>query len=312
VPARAHLTASPVAAGASSPQPPARARRLLLGAVLLTLTVALVAGCGGDDDAARGAGESAVSDAGPQHVHGLGVNPSDGDLYIATHRGLWRAPAGEARARRVGDVLHDLMGFTVVDADTFLASGHPDARHELPPQMGLQRSTDAGRAWSTVSLLGEADLHVLRAAGQRVYGVDSGTGSFLTSADAGRSWQQRTPPAQVFDLAIDPDDADRLVAATEGGLFASTDTGRTWRPRRDDLAGLLAWPTARRLYLVEGDGTVSRSDDGGRTFDRAGTVGAQPEAFAADGDRELYAAVHGGEVLASGDGGANWRTRAKP
>jgi hypothetical protein len=282
-------------------------------ALLLVLAAAALAGCGGTDDPAAPSGEDgAVSEAGPEHVHGLGVNPADGDLYIATHSGLWRAPAGEPRARRVGDVHHDLMGFTVAGPDDFLASGHPGAQDDLPPQLGLQRSTDGGRSWKTVSLLGEADLHVLRAAGERLYGVDSGTGAFVTSADDGRSWQQRTPPAAVFDVAVAPGAPERIVAATGRGLFSSTDTGRTWRPLGNDTTGLLAWPAEDALYLVDSDGTVSRSSGGGREFSRVGSVGAQPEAFAANGERELYAAVHGGEVLASSDGGANWRTRSTP
>jgi len=163
-----------------------------------------------------------------------------------------------------------------------------------------------------VSLLGEADLHVLRAAGARIYGVDATTGRFLTSADGGRAFEERSPPAGVFDLAIDPADADHVVVATERGLFASPDTGRRWRPLRGDLAGLLAWPSSERLYLVDGSGTVSRSSDAGREFERVGAVGSRPEAFAADGAGALYVAVHGGEVLASDDGGATWETRTAP
>lgn len=281
--------------------------------VLVAFAAAWVAGCGGNDDASTpAADDSVISDTGPQHVHGLGVNPADGALYIATHSGLWRARYGETKARRVGDVHHDLMGFTVAGPNEFLASGHPDAQHDLPPQLGLQSTADAGRSWKTVSLLGQADLHVLRAAGQRLYGVDSGTGALLTSRDRGRSWQQRTPPAPVFDLAVAPGNAERLVTATERGLFSSTDTGRTWRPLRDDIAGLLAWPAKKALYLVDADGAVSRSPDGGRQFKRVGEVGAQPEAFAANGGRELYAAVQGGEVLMSNDGGQGWRTRSTP
>jgi hypothetical protein len=58
---------------------------------------------------------------------------------------------GQSKATRVGDIYHDLMGFTVAGADSFLASGHPDAQHDFPPQMGLQRSTNGGRSWKTVS-----------------------------------------------------------------------------------------------------------------------------------------------------------------
>jgi hypothetical protein len=287
--------------------------RLLLAALLLTVAVVLLTGCGGDDEAPPAAPADGLASAGgPEHVHGLGINPADGDLYVATHTGLWRTPAGESRSTRVGDLQHDLMGFTVAGPDDFLASGHPDAREDLPPLMGLQRSEDGGRSWETISLLGEADLHVLRASGERIYGVDATSGRFITSADAGRSFDERPPPAPVFDLAIDPQDPARVVVATERGLFSSTDTGRRWRPLRDDIAGLLAWPAPDRLYLVQGDGTVSRSADGGRQFGRVGTIGTQPEAFTADGAHDLYAAVHGGEVLASGDGGANWQTRSTP
>jgi hypothetical protein len=285
--------------------------RVLL--LILVVIAGIAAGCGGsDDDAAPAGNDSLISDAGSQHVHGLGINPGDGDLYIATHSGLWRAPEGKTKATRVGDLRHDLMGFTIAGANRFLSSGHPDAREDLPPQMGLQRSDGTGESWNTVSLLGEADLHVLRAAEQRIYGVDSGTGAFLTSDNGGQSWDERTPPAPVFDLALAPGNADRLVAGTEQGLFASADTGRTWRPLRDDVAGLLAWPSTDALFLVEGDGTVSRSSDGGRKFERAGSVAAQPEAFAASGQRELYTAVHGGEVVMSTDAGKTWATRSTP
>jgi photosystem II stability/assembly factor-like uncharacterized protein len=232
----------------------------------------------------------------------LGINPADGALYIATHRGLWRAPEGLGQPQPVGDTRHDLMGFTVAGPDRFLASGHPGVPGDLPAQLGLQRSTNAGRSWQPVSLLGRADLHILRAAGQRVYGVDSGTGALLTSHDGGRSWDQRTPPAPMFDVAVAPGRSARLVAATEQGLFASADMGRTWRLLRDDTAGLLAWPAEESLYVVGADGAISRSSDGGRRFEGIGSVGAQPESFAAHGPRELYAA----------DGGATWQSRTTP
>src|SRR3712207_486131 len=116
-------------------------------AVLLLFAAVLVAGCGSDDESTRPAGrESLVSGDRPQHVHGLGINPADGALYSATHTGRWRAPDGETKASRVGEHYHDLMGFTVAGPNRFLASGHPGAQADLPPLMGLQRSTDGGRS----------------------------------------------------------------------------------------------------------------------------------------------------------------------
>jgi hypothetical protein len=194
-----------------------------------------------------------VGDPGPIHVHGLGVNPADGALFVATHTGLFRAPPGRLRAQRVGDRFQDTMGFTVTGPDRFLGSGHPDARDRLAPFLGLLRSTDAGRSWEPVSLLGERDFHVLEAAGERVYGYgtdfESRQASLLVSNDGGRSWQERTPPEPLISLAIDPDDPDSVVASGERGTYSSSDAGHGWRPLTDHT-GLLAWPRADALFLV--------------------------------------------------------------
>ena len=103
---------------------------------------------------------------GPVHVHGLGINPADGALFIATHTGLWRSGLGESKSVRVGDNNQDTMGFTVIGRDRFLGSGHPDFRTDLPPLLGLIESNDGGRSWEPISLLGQADFHVLRSAGE--------------------------------------------------------------------------------------------------------------------------------------------------
>ena len=271
----------------------------------LTLLSVLLSGCGSSAQDSPSAGAQAT-DSGPQHVHGLGINPADGALVIATHTGLFRAMPGERRARRVGDLYQDTMGFTVVGPDRFLGSGHPDARADLPPLLGLIRSEDAGRTWKPVSLLGKADFHVLRAADRQVYGFDSTRVRLLVSDDGGRSWDPRTPPEPLVDLAIDPRDARRVVASGEDRLFTSGDAGRRWRPLTRDRAGLLAWADA--LYMVDAEGRVHRSGDAGRGWQSAGSIRGQPAAFAANG-RELYVALHDGTVKRSTDGGRTWTVR---
>jgi hypothetical protein len=155
-------------------------------------------------------------------VHGLGVNPKDGALFIATHTGLFRAGPNSLRATRVGGRHQDTMGFTVVGPDRFLGSGHPDARDRLPPFLGLIASADAGKSWRPISLLGRSDFHVLEAAGARVYGFGSDYESrepqFLVSADGGRRWDKRDVPEPIVSLAVDPRDKDRLVASGESAL----------------------------------------------------------------------------------------------
>ncbi len=273
------------------------------------------AGCAGDEEPAAGpaAGEEAAPPPGADfaHVHGLGVNPSDGALLIATHTGLFRAAPGSPSAQRVGDSQQDVMGFTVVGADRFLGSGHPDPRAGGPPNLGLIRSQDAGREWQQVSLLGKTDFHVLRAAGRVVYGFDGSSGLLFVSRDGGRTWQERTPPAPLIDLAIDPGDDRRVVVATPDGLFSSPDGGKGWRPLDAQRVGLLAWSSDEALYLVGGDGAVAASADQGRSWKDRGTIGGQPAAFVADAD-DLYAALADGTVSASADGGRGWAVRARP
>lgn len=292
--------------------------RLLALALLLSATVALGA-CGDDSTVGAGAGETAeqpVPAAGDtkaelEHIHGLGIDPGSGGLYVATHYGLFRAAKNQTKLARVGESRQDIMGFSVVGPRRFIGSGHPDPGQNLPPNLGLIESRDGGRSFRNISLLGEADFHVLRSSAQQVYGFNGATAKLMVSADGGRTWQQRTPPAALFDLAIDPANSRRVVASTERGVFASPDAGKGWRPLLDDAAGLLAWPKAGNLYLIDGQGQVSRSSDAGKTFSPVGSIGAQPSAFVSHGD-DLYAALATGNVVRSTDGGASWAVRATP
>lgn len=79
------------------------------------------------------------------------------------------------------------MGFPVTGPGGFLGSGHPDLREPLPGRLGLIRSTDAGRSWLPVSLLGQAVLHALQAAHGQVYGYDATSSTVLVSVDGGAS-----------------------------------------------------------------------------------------------------------------------------
>jgi hypothetical protein len=260
-------------------------------------------------------GKPGSADPGPVHVHGLGVNPGDGALFIATHTGLYRVGEAETKAVRVGDSHQDTMGFTIVGSDRFLGSGHPDAREDLPPLLGLIESTDEGRSWEPISLLGEADFHVLRSAGERVYGYDVTNDRLMVSSDAGRAWAQVDRPAPLVDLAADPADSNHVLAAAAGdasqGLHESHDGGRSWE-RISDRVGLLAWPVPERLLLVDGGGDVFLSTDGGRRFERRGAIGGEPAAFLGRSAGEFYAALHDGTIKRSTDGGASWTVHSAP
>jgi hypothetical protein len=304
---------------APPPHDPAMSR----GLILLALVAVIVAlGTGtllwkvGQGGGGSSADSLAPSEPGAGHVHGLGINPSDGALFMATHTGLFRVGRDEQEAKRVGTRLQDTMGFTVAGPNRFLGSGHPDIREarekNLPPLLGLIESTDAGASWNPVSLLGEADFHVLRFAGERVYGYDASNDRLLASVNRGRTWDELDKPGPLIDFAAAPDSPLRLIASSAGGLaeglFESRDGGRNWRQISRAL-GLIAWPTTKRLYLVGGEGRIYFSADAGRALAPRGEIGGQPAAFTAEGPVELYAAVHDGTIKRSSDGGATWEMR---
>ena len=262
----------------------------------------------------RGGGADSADDSGPVHVHGLGVDPADDSLLVATHTGLWRVVPDETEARRVGDLRQDTMGFTIAGPNHFLGSGHPDLRDDLPPHLGLIESTDGGETWTSVSLLGEADFHVLRRAGKHVFGYDASNDRLLVSADRGRAWQELAKPGPVLDLAVSPADPAHILlsaGAARPGLFESLNGGRSWT-RVGDALGYLGWPRRDTLMLVGPDGVLQVSADGGRSFVPRGAIGGEPAALLAESPTAVYAALHDGTIKRSSDGGTNWSVRSTP
>lgn len=273
-------------------------------ALVSLMAATALGGCG--DDAPRTIMPSVDPDREIAHIHGLGINPSDDSLVIATHTGLFRAPPGSERVSRIGDRRQDTMGFTIVGPDRFLGSGHPDARDDLPPLLGLIRSDDGGEEWEPVSLLGEADFHVLRAQDSHIYGVDSQSGVLLVSSNGGADWRRREPPGVLLDVAIDPADPDRVVASGERGLLLSRDAGASWRPLSTRVVGLLAWTDS--LIVIDSRGGVFKAAGETAELKRVGHVDGQPAALAVH-ERQLLLATHDNRVLTSDDGGRAWTER---
>lgn len=282
--------------------------------IVWLLVVAVVAGCG-DEASTDRPNTAGVIDPGPVHVHGLGVNPADGALFVATHTGLFRAAPGEPHAERVAGRYQDTMGFAVVGPDRFLGSGHPDLREELPPFLGLMDSRDAGKSWQAVSLQGKVDFHVLEVSGRRIYGYGSDFESreprFLTSGDGGRRWDRLDAPEPLISLAISPKDSRSLIASGERRVYESGNGGRSWSTVDAPAAGLLAW-NANGVFLAGDNGRVWRRPRDVLSWRTAGSVGGQPSAFDNGRALELLAALHDGTIKRSADDGRSWTVRSAP
>ncbi|MFH0241290.1 F510_1955 family glycosylhydrolase [Streptomyces sp. HK10] len=283
-----------------------RSRSRSLAAVT-ALLAAVTAGCSGDQDGHRdsSAGHSRDGGTGIDHIHGLGVNPGDGKLYVATHRGVL-AVDGDGSAKRVSDIA-DYMGFTVAGPDTFLGSGHPPEGSDEPANRGLIESTDAGKTWKTLSLAGEVDFHALEQAGGTVYGYDSTNGMLRVSED-GENWDERARLA-ALDIAVGPAGTDTVLATTRQGVARSTDAGETFAGAAGPVLAYLSWAGGDGLYGIGPRGTVHRSTDGGGSWTETGTVpGGQAQALTAVTPDHVLAATADG-VYESTDGGKTFTRR---
>ncbi|AYY13652.1 exo-alpha-sialidase [Actinobacteria bacterium YIM 96077] len=257
-----------------------------------------------DDDGEHAHDDDHADDHGGDdfgHVHGLGV---DGDtLYIATHHGLFTWADGELTRSSEDD--HDFMGFTMVDDTTFLASGHPNSRDDLPANLGLLESTDNGQTWETLSLSGEVDFHALDAKHDVIFGFDSGTAQLMRSDD-GENWDS-LGQVPMADLTISPDEPDTVLVTTEDGPRRSTDAGQSFELVADGAHVLLLidWPRPDELYGVGPQGVVHHSADGGDSWEERADLGERPQAMTVAPDGSIYVALQR-SIVVSDDGGESF------
>lgn len=260
------------------------------------LLILLVAGRGSEG------GQRVVAvEPGMSHVHGLGTNPGDNATYVATHSGVFRVAGATVR---VANRYQDTMGFTVVGADHFLGSGHPDLADEsLQTHLGLIESTDAARTWQEISLGGEADLHALDSGPGGIFAFDALSGRLMSSPD-GAEWDVIAEGA-VADVAADPERSGSVMVTTPDGELVAYDGrgGGVMLPQAPPLA-LIDWPRSELLVGVAPDGQWYRSDDRGMSWQEVGTPLGAPQAADASGEAWLLATEEA--VLRSADEGRTW------
>lgn len=201
---------------------------ILVGALIVTFALTSTRQQGGTSGSAR---------VDIPHIHGLGFSSDGSRLLVPAHIGLlvyennqWSQPDLPA---------HDYMGYSPIDSG-FFSSGHPDLRTDYESLLGLIKSEDGGRTITTLAFEGESDFHLL-AAGYRNHAVyvinpspnsQLGAGMFYT-LDEGQTWQQSQATgldSSPIQIAVHPDEPSTVAAATESGLWLSTDFGNTFTP----------------------------------------------------------------------------------
>jgi photosystem II stability/assembly factor-like uncharacterized protein len=257
------------------------------------------------------------------HIHGLAVNPANPQvIFVATHNGLLqRSASGEWFW--VGKQRADYMGFTadLTNPNRFYSSGHPPTGGNL----GFQISDTQGENWQQISMPG-VDFHALAIAPSDpnvFYGFPaSGAQGLHLSIDGGKTWTQSRMTglgAAPFNLVVNPQNPAHVFAATQAGLYQSTNSGDDWAL----VPGTQDAPIAGLALLKEGSNTVMlgyrllqsepglyQSVDGGNTWKKLWTETQGiilKVAIAPSNPQILYAANENNQVFQSEDGGNTWR-----
>ena len=192
----------------------------------------------------------------------------------------------------------------------YAASGEGLQRPDLSVGNGIYKSADAGKTWTHLGLREGQQIpalvvdprdpnHLFAAVLGHPYGPNEQRGVFV-STDGGQNWQKALYVDEnigASDIAMDPANPDVLYASlwearqgpwefgntyagTHGGIFKSTDAGKTWHkltqglPEVEQAYVTIAPSDPHRLYAAAASGRtvgIYRSDDAGENWRRATT-----------------------------------------
>ena len=287
-------------------------RSLVVGATVASLVVMLILPAGAAGSVARAHGDVAAAARGH-----MPVPPPRRAVTVSSHRDPFvpgRTPAAVGAAVPVGSWIP--LG-PAAEGPSFLSgggfyggvnSGRITGLVSIPSGSHLNRvvagtagggiwtSDDSGTTWTarsdqaptlsvgSVSVDPSNPDHLIAGTGEGNQSGDSYPGSgILSSTDGGGTWAVQNP-GRVFtglhiaQVAIDPANSAHMFAATDAGLFVTTNNGVSWgKPTSSSYAAVDGHLTAvvidpsspATLYLGGGAATIARSTDGGVNWQRA-------------------------------------------
>jgi photosystem II stability/assembly factor-like uncharacterized protein len=141
---------------------------------------------------------------------------------------------------------------------------------------GIYRSEDAGETWTRmdggpgapIRQLFHSDMKGSMQSGWLFAATPEGV---RRSMDCFCGWRPTAelPEGEVFEIAFDPTQPERVYASTAQGLFRSNDGGQSWeRVSTEPVATALAVDAAGTLYAADRGGAVLRSADQGSSWER--------------------------------------------
>ena len=184
---------------------------------------------------------------------------------------------------------------------------------------GVLRSSDNGLKWRIATGWEVTEVLKVKVDPSKPSVVYAATayGVFKTE-DSGETWKERNAgflKPFVSDVILDRSTRNKLLAASEDGVYMSMNGGRHWQLA--DLKGkgvrtLQQHPSKQNIFFAgtEDDGFFL-STNGGRTWQQSNAGITQLTVYTIVCDRSntdvLYVGTHGGGVYRSDDSGKSWK-----
>lgn len=259
------------------------------------------------------------------HIHGLGYDSQNEQLFVATHYGIfiWK----EGKLFQLGKNRDDFMGFSLHPSNPNLVytSGHP----ESGGNMGVMKSEDGGVTFKRIfrGLKEETvDFHSMTISPGNpkiLYGWFQGR--LYRTKDGGKTWQMASgkglsPQGFCWGapcLSGDSREERTVYAGAPNGLLVSRDFGENWTVLNAELgavAGIGVDPSdPKRLFAFTQNFGLASSQDGGKSWqarNQGFNLSRQEFVFAFAFDpknsKRLFA-VTPEQIFRSPDGGENWQ-----
>jgi hypothetical protein len=230
----------------------------------------------------------------------------------------WQGVASSADGRKLSAV-------SSIVVTRFLAGG---GEPTVFGDGGVYVSTNSGATWKLSNaplntwscIASSADGSKLIAAATKDQGGGpgfSGDGLIYSSTDSGESWMATSaPPNDWWSIAASVD-GTKIIAASFGNIYASTNSGTTWTTAAPINASITVACSAdgTKLMAAAWGGGIYISGDSGQSWIPSGAPSRHWNAVCSSADGTKLLAASGGDssaIYASVDSGVTWALTAAP